>query len=39
MPFCIQRCTVLAARKIPGSRCRVVSVNEGAGPKLRRSLP
>jgi len=31
MPFCIQRCTVLAARKIPGTRCRVVSVNEGAG--------
>ena len=31
MPFCIQRCTVLAARKIPGTRCRVISVNEGAG--------
>ena len=31
MPFCIQRCTILAARKIPGTRCRVVSVNEGAG--------
>ena len=34
MPFCIQRCTVIAARKIPGSTCRVVSVNEGAGTVL-----
>ena len=31
MPFCIQRCTVLAARKISGTTCRVVSVNEGPG--------
>ena len=29
MPFCIQRCTVLAARNISGTTCRVVSVNEG----------
>ena len=35
MPFCIQRCTVLAARKIPGSECRVVSVNEGTGTIMK----
>ena len=32
MPFCIQRCTVLAARRVEGgARCRVVSANQPGG--------
>ena len=35
MPFCIQRCTVLAGRRIEGRECRVVSVNEGNGTIMK----
>ena len=31
MPFCIERHTVIAARRANGSRCRVVSTNAGNG--------
>ena len=31
MPFCIERYTVLAARRTAGPRCRVVSTNAGNG--------
>ncbi len=31
MPFCIAQCTVIAARRVPGKRCRVISANEEAG--------